>query len=85
MPPDFSGEEVYKAMVNSTVGWYPIRRVGDHIILKWEPPDDHDDSEPRTVSIPLHESLATGTLNGISKDAGANNFDEFCAWIESNL
>jgi hypothetical protein len=55
------------------------------MILKWEPPDNHTESEPRTVSIPNADSLPRGTLDSISKDAGANDLEEFCEWIESNL
>lgn len=81
---DFSGEEVYKAMVNSSVGWYHARTAGSHLILKWKPPENHE-SEPRTVSIPNADSLPQGTLEGIARDAGANDVDEFAEWIESNL
>lgn len=80
---DFSGEEVYKGMVNSNVSWVHVRTVGDHVILKWEPPDHHD-SETRTVSIPLHDSLSVGTLDGIAEDAGANSTREFREWIDDN-
>lgn len=80
---DFSGEEVYKGMANSSVGWYPDRVTGDHIIMRWEAPDHHD-SDSRMVSIPLHDSLSIGTLRDIAKDAGMNDFDEFCKWIASN-
>ena len=78
----FSGEEVYKVMVNSGI-WRHIRTTGDHVILRWHPPADHE-SEARVVSIPLHDELATGTLRGIAKDAGANDFKAFCEWIDRN-
>lgn len=57
---------------------------GVHIILKWRPPNDHE-TDPRTVSIPLNDSLPRGTLSGIAKDAGAKDLDSFCEWIEDNL
>ncbi|MCU4716879.1 type II toxin-antitoxin system HicA family toxin [Halapricum hydrolyticum] len=82
---DYSGRDVVKAMVNSSVSWVPERQTGSHMILKWEPPDDHRESEPRTVSIPNHNSIPRGTLKGISEDAGADDLDKFCMWIESNL
>ncbi|MFB6188140.1 MAG: type II toxin-antitoxin system HicA family toxin [Halobacteriaceae archaeon] len=81
---DFSGEEIYKAMVNSSVGWVPVRTTGDHMILRWDAPEDHD-SENRTISIPLHDSIPRGTLGSIAEDAGAESVDMFCEWIESNL
>lgn len=69
-------------MVNS--GIYEWRRTGgDHAILRWEPPDDHD-ADARTVPVPLHDELATGTLRGLAEHAGANEFDEFCDWIDRN-
>lgn len=78
----FSGEEVYTVMVNSGISKH-VRTTGDHVILRWEPPADHD-SEARTVSIPLHDELATGTLRGIAEDAGAADFEAFCEWIDRN-
>lgn len=83
MPPrDFSGEDIYKVLVN--VGNFrPVRTTGDHIVLKWEPPAHHD-SDPRTVSVPLHDSVSIGTLHDIADDAGAQDFDAFCGWIDRN-
>jgi len=81
---DFSGEEVAKAMLNSSVGWYPARTVGDHWILKWEPPDTHENTEPRTVSVPLWDSIPRNTLDKIADDAGAESLESFCEWIDSN-
>ncbi|WP_436911926.1 type II toxin-antitoxin system HicA family toxin [Halosimplex marinum] len=80
---DYSGEDVYKGMMNSSVSWQHIRTTGDHVILKWDPPEAHS-SDTRTVSIPLHDSLSIGTLDGIAEDAGADSLSEFCDWIESN-
>jgi hypothetical protein len=37
--------------------------------------------EKRTVSVPLHDRVRTGTLRGIAEDAGAKDFDEFCKWV----
>jgi hypothetical protein len=53
------------------------------MVLKWEPPADHD-TEPRTVSVARHDSLDIGTLHKIADQAGAENFDEFCKWIDRN-
>nr|WP_310732509.1 MULTISPECIES: type II toxin-antitoxin system HicA family toxin [Halostella] len=71
-----------KVMVNS--GIYEWDRTnGDHAILRWEPPSGHD-SDARTVPVPLHDELSTGTLRAIANQAGANDFQEFCDWIERN-
>ena len=60
-----------------------VNTQGDYAILKWEHPDGPN-VERRTVSIPLHDRVRTGTLRGIAEDAGAKDFDEFCKWIDRN-
>ena len=77
---DFSGEEIYKVLVN-VGGFRHVRTTGDHLILRWNPPPDHD-IEPRTVSVPAHESVSIGTLRDIAHDAGADDFESFCRWID---
>lgn len=79
---DFSGEEIYKVLVNAG-NFAHVRTTGDHVILKWEPPARHD-SETRTVAVPLHESVSIGTLHDIATDAGAKDFERFCRWIDRN-
>lgn len=78
----FTGEEGYKVLVN-VGGFQHVRTTGDHLILRWDPPEDHE-SEPRTVVVPLHDSISIGTLHDIAADAGARDFDEFCRWIDRN-
>lgn len=79
---DFSGEDVYKVLVN-VGGFEHIRTTGDHLILRWDPPDDHD-TDPRIVTVPLHDSVSIGTLRDIADSAGAAEFDAFCVWIDRN-
>lgn len=79
---DFSGEEIYRVLVN-VGGFTHVRTTGDHLILRWEPPENHD-TNPRVVSVPLHDSVSIGTLQDIATDAGARDFDAFCAWIDRN-
>jgi len=79
---DFSGEDIYKVLVNAG-GFRHVRTTGDHLILRWDPPESHD-TDPRIVSIPLHDSVSIGTLRDIADDAGANNFEAFCRWIDRN-
>jgi predicted RNA binding protein YcfA (HicA-like mRNA interferase family) len=78
---DFSGETVYKVLVN-VGGFRHVRTTGDHLILRWDPPADHEDTDPRIVSVPAHDSLSIGTLRDIADDAGADDFDAFCKWID---
>jgi predicted RNA binding protein YcfA (HicA-like mRNA interferase family) len=69
-------------MVNS--GIYEWERTrGDHAILRWDPPDDHD-TNARAVPVPLHDEVAEGTLREIADQAGAKDFREFKAWINKN-
>lgn len=79
---DFSGEDIYKVLVN-TGGYRHVRTTGDHLILRWDPPESHD-TKPRIVTVPLHDSVSIGTLRDIADDAGANDFDAFCRWIDRN-
>jgi len=79
---DFSGDDITKVLVNvGNFEW--IRTTGSHMILRWEPPDGHD-TEPRSVSVPRHDRVREGTLRDIAEQAGANDFEEFCNWIDRN-
>lgn len=76
----FSGRDVVSVMVNS--GIYRLDRInGDHAILRWEPPDDHD-ADARTVPVPLHDELDEGTLSDIADQAGAKELQEFKDWVD---
>lgn len=77
-----SGEGIVKVMVDSGIYEW-VRTRGDHAILRWEPPDDHD-SDARTVPVPLHDEVNRGTLADIAEQAGAKDPDEFYHWIERN-
>lgn len=78
----FSGQEIVKVMVNSGICEWR-RTNGDHAILRWEPPADHD-ADARTVPVPLHDEVDRGTLRSIAEQACARDFDEFCRWIDRN-
>ena len=79
---DFSGEDVVKVLVNvGNFEW--VRTTGSHMILKWTPPDEHE-TPPRTVSVPRTDRLRIGTLRKIAEQAGADDFDAFCEWIDRN-
>jgi hypothetical protein len=34
------------------------------------------------VSVPMHDQIKMGTLQSIAEQAGAREFDAFCAWID---
>lgn len=78
----FSGKDVVKVMVNSGIYRWD-RTNGDHAILVWDPPEDHN-SDRRTVPVPLHDELREGTLKDIGEKAGMKDFQEFKAWIDRN-
>jgi hypothetical protein len=48
-----------------------------------DPNNDHED-EIRVVSVPMHDSIRTGTLHNIADQSGAKDFESFCAWIDRN-
>lgn len=76
---DFSGEDVYTVLVN--VGNFEhVRASGSHVIVEWTPPPEHD-TDPRRVPVPLHDRIDLGTLQNITEQAGAQDFDAFCEWI----
>ena len=79
----FLCEDVYKVLVN-VGGFQHVRTTGDHLILRWDPPEGHENTEIRTVTVPAHDSISIGTLHDIADDAGAENFEAFCEWIDEN-
>lgn len=55
---------------------------GSHRTFRYE---NEDTGEVRTVTVPLHGELKTGTLREIADQAGANDFDVFCRELEQWL
>lgn len=49
--------------------------------MKYQHPET---GEKRTVTVPMHDRIKTGTLRDIADQAGARDFDEFCRWIDRN-
>jgi len=75
----FSGHEIVKVLVNE--GGFEWRRTrGDHAQCDDEHPTNEADR--RHVTVPLHDEVSTGTLHDIAADAGALEFENFCAWID---
>jgi len=63
--PRISGEEALK--IFKTLGFVNVRQRGSHIVLR---------RGDKGTTIPLHASLATGTLRGAIRQAGLS-VDEF--------
>ncbi len=60
--PVLAGREVVRLLEKD--GFVVVATRGSHVRLKRQAPP------PRTVIVPLHESLATGTLQSILRQAG---------------
>jgi len=78
---DFSGEDVV-SMLTRIGDFREVRQRGSHVVPKYTRPET---GEQRTVSVPMHDRIKVGTLRSIAEQAGANDFDEFCASLERNL
>jgi predicted RNA binding protein YcfA (HicA-like mRNA interferase family) len=57
LPRGVSGERVIHALAR--LGYEVIRQKGSHVMMRHEGPPVH------TITVPLHNSLKTGTLHGI--------------------
>ncbi|MDZ7746820.1 MAG: type II toxin-antitoxin system HicA family toxin [Halobacteriales archaeon] len=76
---DFSGEEIVNVL--RKFGYRHDRTRGDHAILNYTHPET---GEKRTVTIPLHDRVRVGTLQSIAGQCGANDFHEWCHWIDEH-
>ncbi len=63
-PRDISGEQLIKKL--EAFGYYVSRQTGSHIRVTRDGPPQHH------VTIPNHDPLRLGTLNGILNDVAAN-------------
>lgn len=79
---NFSGDDIVTVLVNvGNFEW--VRTTGSHMILKWTSPEEHE-TPTRTVSVPRKDRLRIGTLRKMADQAGAEDFDAFCRWIDRN-
>lgn len=60
LPRDISGEDLARLL--EKLGYQVARQTGSHLRLTTATPNEHH------VTIPRHEYLKLGTLNGILKD-----------------
>jgi len=74
----FSSREIIKGL--STHGFVPVGGKGSHTTLRYE---NEDTGEVRTVTVPYADPIPNGTLHGIADQAGAEDFHEFCKWIDA--
>lgn len=69
LPRDISGEEAAKAL--SRLGFSEMRKTGSHRIMR---------REGRTVVVPMHRPIKTGTLKGLIEQSGVT-LEEFVAAV----
>lgn len=76
----FTGREVAKVLIKA--GYTPTNRTGSHLTVG-KPVEGEG---YRRVTVPIHpgETIPIGTLRDIADDAGANDFERFCRWIDCN-
>jgi predicted RNA binding protein YcfA (HicA-like mRNA interferase family) len=60
-------------------GYVPVGGKGSHTTLRYE---NRDTGEVRTVTVPKADPIPTGTLRSIAEQAGAEDFQEFCEWVD---
>jgi predicted RNA binding protein YcfA (HicA-like mRNA interferase family) len=73
----FSSREIIKALTKH--GFVPVGGKGSHTTLRYE---NADTGEVRTVTVPKGDPIPVGTLQDIADQAGANDFHEFCRWVD---
>lgn len=73
----FSSREVITTLTKH--GFVPVGGKGSHTTLRYENPDT---GEVRTVTVPQGDPIPIGTLQDIADQAGAEEFHEFCKWVD---
>ena len=76
----FSSGEIIKALTKH--GFVPVGGKGSHTTLRYE---NADTGEVRTVTVPQADPIPTGTLRAIADQAGAEDFREFCEWVDRTV
>lgn len=62
-------------------GFVPVGGKGSHTTLRYEHPET---GEVRTVTVPKADPIPPGTLHSIADQAGAEDFQNFCEWIDQS-
>jgi len=73
----FSGREPIAVL--RSFGYAPVSRSGSHVRLRYEHPET---GEVRNVDVPMHTEVRIGTLRSIADQCGAEDFHEWCRWID---
>jgi predicted RNA binding protein YcfA (HicA-like mRNA interferase family) len=75
----FSGREIIAVL--RSFGYAPVSRSGSHVRLRYEHPET---GEVRNVDVPMHTEVRVGTLRSIADQCGAEDFHEWCRWIDDH-
>jgi predicted RNA binding protein YcfA (HicA-like mRNA interferase family) len=75
---DFSGRDVVKVLRRHDYEF--VTRTGSHVQMRYVA----DDGEVRNVTVPMHNRISNETLREIADQCGANDFDEWCRWIDDH-
>ena len=76
----FSGREIIAVL--RSFGYAPVSRSGSHVRLRYEHPET---GEVRNVDVPMHTEVRIGTLRSIADQCGAEDFHEWCRWIDDHV
>lgn len=74
----FSGRLIVAVL--RTFGYRPVSWEGCHVRLRYEDPETGD---VRFVDVPMHDEVALGTLEHVAEQCGADNFHDWCRWIDA--
>lgn len=80
----FTAREVIKGLTKH--GFVPVDRTGSHVKLRYEHPENPDDV--RVVEVPMksrNRDLQVGTLQSIADQSGADNYHDWCEWIDNAI
>jgi len=73
----FSSRGILKTLTKH--GYVPVGGKGSHTTLRYENPDT---GEVRMVTVPKADPVPVGTLQDIAEQAGAEDFHNFCEWVD---
>jgi len=74
---DFSGRDIIKVLRKH--GYRSIDRTGSHVKLRYRHPET---GEVRNVTVPMYRRIDVDILQKIARQCGANDFREWCEWID---
>lgn len=74
---DFSGRDIVKVLRKH--GYRFVGQRGSHVKMRY---DDPDTDVVRNVTVPQYDRIDVDLLQSIAAQCGANDFREWCEWID---